>query len=31
MTPIKKVFGTSIFSILLVVVGLFMVCSGCMQ
>src|SRR5574341_909777 len=31
MTPIKKVFGTSFFSILLVVVGLFMVCSGRMQ
>lgn len=31
MTPFKKVIGTSIFSLLLAVVGLFMVCSGRVQ
>jgi tol-pal system protein YbgF len=31
MTPLKKVIGTSIFSLLLAVVGLFMVCSGRVQ
>jgi len=31
MTPLKKIIGTSIFSLLLVVVGLFVVCSGSRQ
>ena len=31
MTPLKKIIGTSIFSLLLAVVGLFMVCSGRVQ
>jgi TolA-binding protein len=31
MTPLKKNIGTSIFSLLLAVVGLFMVCSGRVQ
>ncbi len=31
MTSLKKIIGTSIFSLLLVIVGLFMVCSGHMQ
>jgi TolA-binding protein len=31
MTPFKKIVGTSIFSLLLVVVGLFVVCSGSRQ
>jgi tol-pal system protein YbgF len=31
MTPFKKIIGTSIFSLLLAVVGLFMVCSGRVQ
>jgi TolA-binding protein len=31
MTPFKKIIGTSIFSLLLTVVGLFVVCSGSRQ
>jgi TolA-binding protein len=31
MTPFKKIIGTSIFSLLLAVVGLFVVCSGRVQ
>ncbi|MCI0617752.1 tetratricopeptide repeat protein [bacterium] len=31
MTPLKKIIGTSIFSLLLAIVGLFMVCSGRVQ
>jgi TolA-binding protein len=31
MTPLKKIIGTSIFSLLLAVVGLFVVCSGSRQ
>jgi TolA-binding protein len=31
MTPFKKIIGTSIFSLLLAIVGLFMVCSGSRQ